>query len=185
MPRRKKNGDSAGTEKLHSWALGDVAEILHHGKRLKIQVIEQDDRLSMVNFNTRKLLKTRHGVLHALPDPKDAKIIKVGTELDRTNPELRRLPSFLPPKPQWDKPETYDYKVVLSDDERAESAAVAEANRPQPLVVDPELDARQDAGVNVGPDNPEDAKGEGGGADDKIGPVDPVEQERLTPSKCL
>ncbi|KAG8963075.1 hypothetical protein FRC05_004933 [Tulasnella sp. 425] len=183
MPRRKRNGDSAGTEKLHSWALGDVAEILHHGKRLKIQVIEQDDRLSMVNFNTRKLLKTRHGVLHALPDPKDAKIIKVGTELDRTNPELRCLPSFLPPKPQWDKPETYDYKVVLSDDERAESAAVAEANRPQPSVVDPELDARQDAGVNVGPDNPEDAKGEGGGVDDKIGPVDPVEQERLTPKR--
>lgn len=40
------------------------------------------------------------------------------------------------------------YPVFLSDDERAEAAAAAEANKPKPSVVDPELDIHR--AVNVG-----------------------------------
>lgn len=137
-PKTKKKG----SDRVHMWAIGDVAEIVHNKKRLKVQVIEQDDRLIMINFKTRNILKAKNGIPHAPPDAKDAKIIKIGTEFDRADPDLRRLPSLLPPKPDLNKPETFMYDVVLSDDERAEAAAAAEANRPKPLVVDPALDAR-------------------------------------------
>lgn len=40
------------------------------------------------------------------------------------------------------------YPVFLSDDEQAKAAAAAEANKPKPLVIDPELDIHR--AVNVG-----------------------------------
>ncbi|KAG8963811.1 hypothetical protein FRC00_005000 [Tulasnella sp. 408] len=182
-PRRK----AKGADSVHAWAIGDIAEITHNKRKLKIQVVEQDDRLSMVNFKTRMILKDKQGIPYALPDPGLTKILEFGTIIDRTNSDLHRLPSILPPKPDWRKPETYAYDVVLSDDERAEAALAAEANKPVPAIVDPELDAhvqhptdgsvlpeqRTDVGAHQGPKDALDlataAKLEqGGGQEDAV-----------------